>query len=53
MSGSRSPSRLLQDPAFDALLGSGSSWRELPAVMASLADGSADPLCHTIDWGSA
>jgi threonine dehydrogenase-like Zn-dependent dehydrogenase len=42
---------LLRDPAFDALLTSESSWRELPAVMTSLADGSRDDLCHTISWG--
>ncbi len=41
---------LLRDPAFDALLTGDSSWRELPAVMASLADGSRDDLCHTINW---
>jgi threonine dehydrogenase-like Zn-dependent dehydrogenase len=42
---------LLRDPAFDALLTGDSSWRDLPDVMASLADGSRDDLCHTINWG--
>jgi len=54
--------RLLEDPAFDVLLNGSSSWTELPAVMASLADGSMDGpaggpagglaggLCHTIEW---
>ncbi len=42
--------RLLDDPAFDALLTDESSWRELPGVMARLADGSSTALCHTIDW---
>ena len=41
---------LLRDPAFDALLTGRSPWRDLPAVMASLADGSRDDICHTIDW---
>jgi threonine dehydrogenase-like Zn-dependent dehydrogenase len=41
---------LLRDPAFDALLTGASSWRDLPEVMASLADGSRDDLCHTINW---
>lgn len=45
--------RLLQDPAFDALLTDSSSWRDLPAVMASVADGSSPGLCHTIDWRDA
>jgi threonine dehydrogenase-like Zn-dependent dehydrogenase len=43
--------QLLRDPAFDALLTGDSSWRDLPDVMASLADGSRDDLCHTINWG--
>jgi 2-desacetyl-2-hydroxyethyl bacteriochlorophyllide A dehydrogenase len=42
---------LLRDPAFDVLLTADSSWRDLPAVMASLASGSRDDLCHTITWG--
>ena len=50
--------RLLRDPAFDALLSGGSSWRDLPWVMAAVADGSREPdggpvLCHTIDWKDA
>ncbi|WP_228479296.1 zinc-dependent alcohol dehydrogenase [Microbacterium atlanticum] len=45
--------RLLQDPAFDALLGASSSWRQLPDVTSALADGTAGPLCHTIDWSAA
>jgi 2-desacetyl-2-hydroxyethyl bacteriochlorophyllide A dehydrogenase len=45
--------RLLRDPAFDALLTGDSSWRDLPGVMAAVADGSAPGLCHTIDWRDA
>jgi len=45
--------RLLSDPAFDALLTGSSPWRELPAVMAAVADGSSTGLCHTIDWRAA
>jgi threonine dehydrogenase-like Zn-dependent dehydrogenase len=45
--------RLLDDPAFDALLTSESSWRDLPDLMGRLADGSNADLCHTIDWGAA
>ncbi|NNC13612.1 zinc-binding alcohol dehydrogenase [Planctomonas sp. JC2975] len=44
--------RLLEDPAFDALLGGASGWRELPSVIASLAAGTADEMCHTIDWSA-
>ena len=44
---------LLADPAFDALLTGTSSWTDLPAVMASIADGSAAGLCHTIDWSTS
>lgn len=44
--------RLLEDPAFDALLGASPSWRELPAVTAALADGTAGALCQTIDWSA-
>lgn len=44
---------LLRDPDFDLLLTGESSWRELPAVMAAIADGSAPGLCHTIDWSDA
>jgi 2-desacetyl-2-hydroxyethyl bacteriochlorophyllide A dehydrogenase len=42
---------LLHDPVFDVLLTADSSWHDLPDVMASLADGSLDDLCHTINWG--
>jgi 2-desacetyl-2-hydroxyethyl bacteriochlorophyllide A dehydrogenase len=42
--------RLLQDPAFDSLLGDNSAWTELPSVMAELAEGGGGSLCHTIDW---
>lgn len=45
--------RLLQDPAFDALLGASSSWRQFPEVVAALADGTAGGLCHTFDWSAA
>jgi threonine dehydrogenase-like Zn-dependent dehydrogenase len=41
---------LLVDPAFDALLTANSPWTDLPAVMASIADGSSDAICHTIEW---
>lgn len=44
---------LLADPAFDALLTDTSPWTELPAVMASIADGSSSGLCHTIDWSAS
>ena len=44
--------RLLEDPAFDRLLGESSSWRQLAAVTATLADGTAGALCHTIDWSA-
>lgn len=44
---------LLRDPAFDVLLTGDSSWRSLPELMASLADGSRTDLCHTIDWRDA
>ena len=44
---------LLRDPAFDAVLTGESSWRTLPEVMAGLADGSRNDLCHTIDWRDA
>ena len=42
--------RLLDDPAFDVLLNGSAPFTELPAVMASVADGSARSLCTTIDW---
>jgi threonine dehydrogenase-like Zn-dependent dehydrogenase len=41
---------LLEDPAFDALLGHAAPWTELPAIATALADGSAGALCETIDW---
>jgi threonine dehydrogenase-like Zn-dependent dehydrogenase len=44
---------LLVDPAFDVLLTGDSLWRDLPAVIAAIADGSAPGLCHTIDWRDA
>ncbi|MHA7984370.1 zinc-dependent alcohol dehydrogenase [Rathayibacter sp. CAU 1779] len=44
--------RLLEDPVFDALLGGTSGWRDLSSVVASLAAGTADDLCHTIDWSA-
>jgi hypothetical protein len=44
--------RLLEDPAFDALLGGRSSWRELPEITAALAAGTAGDLCQTIDWSA-
>ncbi|GAB3586347.1 zinc-binding alcohol dehydrogenase [Leifsonia lichenia] len=44
---------LLRDPAFDALLTSASSWRELPQVLAALAEGRTADICHTIDWTDA
>jgi NADPH:quinone reductase-like Zn-dependent oxidoreductase len=44
---------LLRDPAFDVLLTGESSWRELPELMASLADGTRTDVCHTIDWRDA
>jgi threonine dehydrogenase-like Zn-dependent dehydrogenase len=45
--------QLLDDPAFDLLLGGTSTWRQLPDVVTALAAGTADPLCHTIDWSAA
>lgn len=42
--------RLLEDPAFDRLLAGSSAWQRLPKLVAALADGSADPLCHTVQW---
>jgi threonine dehydrogenase-like Zn-dependent dehydrogenase len=44
---------MLHDPAFDALLTGTSSWTDLPSVLASIADGSAAGLCHTIDWSTS
>ncbi len=45
--------RLLDNDVFDNLLGGNSSWVELPAVMAALAEGASGSLCHTIDWGGS
>jgi threonine dehydrogenase-like Zn-dependent dehydrogenase len=42
--------RLLRDDAFDALVTSRSSWRDLPDLMAELASGRRPDLCHAIDW---
>ena len=44
--------RLLEDPAYDLLLGASASWRQLPEVTAGLADGTAVELCQTIDWST-
>ncbi|MFJ4164165.1 zinc-binding alcohol dehydrogenase [Microbacterium sp. NPDC089698] len=44
--------RLLEDPAFDLLLGATASWRRLPEVTAGLAEGTAGELCQTIDWST-
>jgi threonine dehydrogenase-like Zn-dependent dehydrogenase len=41
---------LLRDPAFDALLTGSSPLAELPAVMARLADGRLDAICHTVTY---
>ena len=42
---------LLDDPAFDVLLTGESRFDELPEVMAGLAAGSLQALCHTITYG--
>ncbi|MES2170263.1 MAG: zinc-binding alcohol dehydrogenase [Actinomycetota bacterium] len=42
--------RLLDDPAFDALLGDDSPWTELPGIMAGIASAAGGSFCHTIDW---
>jgi NADPH:quinone reductase-like Zn-dependent oxidoreductase len=44
---------LLRDDAFDLLLTGGSAWQDLPDVLARLAAGPSDELCHTIDWRDA
>jgi hypothetical protein len=41
---------LLRDPTFDALLTGESPFRDLPEVMARLADGRLPGLCHTITY---
>ncbi|GAA1737070.1 zinc-binding alcohol dehydrogenase [Luedemannella helvata] len=43
--------RLLRDPAFDALLTGQSPLARLPDVLAGLADGTLDDLCHVITYG--
>jgi threonine dehydrogenase-like Zn-dependent dehydrogenase len=40
----------LRDPRFDALLSGSSSFEELPATMARLAEGSSDVLCHVVHY---
>ncbi len=42
---------LLRDPAFDALLSGQSPLARLPRVLAGLADGTVDDLCHVITYG--
>jgi NADPH:quinone reductase-like Zn-dependent oxidoreductase len=44
---------LLRDPAFDALVTGESPFGELPDVMARLADGSLQALCHTITYNGS
>ena len=44
---------LLEDPMFDVLLTGESDFEELPRVMADLASGRLDAICHTIDYSSA
>jgi threonine dehydrogenase-like Zn-dependent dehydrogenase len=41
---------LLRDQAFDAVLSGASPFRDLPEVMARLADGRLSALCHTISY---
>ncbi|MEN0070562.1 MAG: DUF4235 domain-containing protein [Propionicimonas sp.] len=41
-----------EDSAFDALLTGDSSFDDLPAVLAELADGRRDALCHTVSYGA-
>jgi threonine dehydrogenase-like Zn-dependent dehydrogenase len=41
---------LLRDPVFDALISGESSFGELPAVLAGLADGTIPALCHLITY---
>lgn len=43
--------KLLQDPAFDALLSGSSPFAQLPQAMAELADGRLSALCHTLSYG--
>ncbi|MBM7516182.1 zinc-dependent alcohol dehydrogenase [Nocardioides nitrophenolicus] len=44
---------LLRDPGFDVLLTGCSPFRELPRVLAGIADGSLPGLCHAIDYEEA
>jgi len=41
---------LLRDPAFDALLTGSSPLTDLPDLMARLADGRMDAICHTVTY---
>ena len=41
---------LLRDPAFDALITGEAGFRELPDVMARLADGGLSAVCHTVTY---
>ena len=47
--------QLLADPALDALVTGASPFEQLPAVLARLAaaGGSADTLCHRVDYASS
>jgi hypothetical protein len=40
----------LADPALDALITGESAFESLPQIMASLADGKLDALCHRIRY---
>ena len=42
---------LLQDNAFDALLAGTWTLDDLPDVLARLADGRLEGLCHTVSYG--
>lgn len=42
---------LLRDPAFDVLLTGASRFEELPEVMAQMACGGVDGVCHSISYG--
>ena len=43
--------RLLEDPAYDALVTGRSAFDDLPETLPRLADGSLPALCHTITYG--
>jgi threonine dehydrogenase-like Zn-dependent dehydrogenase len=45
--------RLLRDPRLDALIDAHAPFAQLPAVMAQLATGALDALCHRIDYPAA